>query len=78
MRLAIREGGRTVGSGLVTKLLKKFNYEISYTLRSFDNELINLASQQLRSTLVKTECKLNGTVVTYKIKRFLCITFTPC
>jgi ribosomal protein S10 len=31
-------------------------------LRSFDNELINLASQQLRSTLVKTECKLNGTV----------------
>jgi hypothetical protein len=62
MRLAIREGGRTVGSGLVTKLWIKFNYEISYTLRSFDNELINLASQQLRSTLVKTECKLNGTV----------------
>jgi hypothetical protein len=35
MRLAIREGGRTVGSGLVTKKLlnKKFNYEISYTFK---------------------------------------------
>jgi ribosomal protein S10 len=41
-------------------------------LRSFDNELINLASQQLRSTLVKTECKLNGTVaLPTKIKRFV-------
>jgi small subunit ribosomal protein S10 len=45
--------------------------EISYTFESFDNELINLASQQLRSTLVKTECKLNGTVaLPTKIKRF--------
>lgn len=46
-------------------------------LRSFDNELINLASQQLRSTLVKTECKLNGTVaLPTKIKRF-CVLRSP-
>ena len=31
-------------------------------LKSFDNDLINLASQQLRTTLLKTECQLNGVV----------------
>jgi small subunit ribosomal protein S10 len=46
-------------------------------LRSFDNELINLASQQLRSTLVKAECFLNGTVaLPTKIKRF-CVLRSP-
>jgi small subunit ribosomal protein S10 len=46
-------------------------------LRSFDNELINLASQQLRSTLLKTECNLNGIVaLPTKIKRF-CVLRSP-
>jgi small subunit ribosomal protein S10 len=46
-------------------------------LRSFDNELINLASQQLRSTLLKTDCELNGTVaLPTKIKRF-CVLRSP-
>lgn len=46
-------------------------------LRSFDNELINLASQQLRSTLLKTECKVNGVVaLPTKIKRF-CVLRSP-
>ena len=46
-------------------------------LKSFDNELINLASQQLRTTLIKTECQLNG-VVSHptKIKRF-CVLRSP-
>jgi small subunit ribosomal protein S10 len=46
-------------------------------LRSFDNDLINLASQQLRSTLLKTECKVNGVVaLPTKIKRF-CVLRSP-
>lgn len=46
-------------------------------LRSFDNELINLASQQLRTTLLKTECQLNGVVsLPTKIKRF-CVLRSP-
>jgi small subunit ribosomal protein S10 len=46
-------------------------------LKSFDNDLIELASQQLRSTLVKTECTLNGVVsLPTKIKRF-CVLRSP-
>ena len=46
-------------------------------LKSFDNELINLASQQLRLTLVKTECDLNGVVsLPTRIKRF-CVLRSP-
>lgn len=46
-------------------------------LRSFDNELINLASQQLRTTLLKTECHLHGVVaLPTKFKRF-CVLRSP-
>jgi small subunit ribosomal protein S10 len=48
-------------------------------LRSFNNELINLACQQLRTTLLKTEteCKINGVVsLPIKIKRF-CVLRSP-
>jgi|TARA_B110000879_G_scaffold189273_1_gene252608 small subunit ribosomal protein S10 len=46
-------------------------------LRSFDNELINLASQQLRSILLQTECKVRGVVaLPTKIKRF-CVLRSP-
>ena len=46
-------------------------------LRSFDNDLINLACQQLRSTLMKTECSLSGVVsLPTKIKRF-CVLRSP-
>jgi small subunit ribosomal protein S10 len=46
-------------------------------LKSFDNDLIELASQQLRSTLLKTECTLNGVVsLPTKIKRF-CVLRSP-
>lgn len=46
-------------------------------LRSFNNELINLASQQLRSTLLQTECQVNGVVaLPTKIKRF-CVLRSP-
>ena len=46
-------------------------------LRSFDNDLINLACQQLRSTLKKTECSLSGVVsLPTKIKRF-CVLRSP-
>ena len=46
-------------------------------LKSFDNELINLASQQLRSVLVKTECNVTGVVaLPTKIKRF-CVLRSP-
>ena len=46
-------------------------------LRSFDNELINLASQQLRSILIETDCKVNGIVaLPTKIKRF-CVLRSP-
>jgi small subunit ribosomal protein S10 len=46
-------------------------------LKSFDNELINVASQQLRATLIKTDCQLNGAVsLPIKIKRF-CVLRSP-
>jgi len=46
-------------------------------LKSFDNQLINLASEQLRSTLLKTECELKGVVsLPIKIKRF-CVLRSP-
>lgn len=46
-------------------------------LKSFDNDLIDFASQQLRSVLLKTECKLKGVVsLPIKIKRF-CVLRSP-
>ena len=48
-------------------------------LRSFNNELINLACQQLRTTLLTAEndCNLNGVVsLPIKIKRF-CVLRSP-
>jgi small subunit ribosomal protein S10 len=46
-------------------------------LKSFDNELINLASQQLRLPLLTTESILNGVVsLPIKIKRF-CVLRSP-
>jgi small subunit ribosomal protein S10 len=46
-------------------------------LRSFDNELINTACDELRGTLLKTECTLNGVVsLPTKIKRF-CVLRSP-
>jgi len=46
-------------------------------LKSFDNELINLASQQLRSVLLQTECNVTGVVaLPTKIKRF-CVLRSP-
>jgi small subunit ribosomal protein S10 len=46
-------------------------------LRSFDNNLINLASQELKETLSKTDCQLSGTVaLPLKIKRF-CVLRSP-
>jgi small subunit ribosomal protein S10 len=46
-------------------------------LKSFDNELIKLASEQLRATLLKTDCQLKGVVcLPIKIKRF-CVLRSP-
>jgi small subunit ribosomal protein S10 len=46
-------------------------------LKSFDNELIEFASSQLRSVLVKTECNLKGLVsLPTKIKKF-CVLRSP-
>ena len=46
-------------------------------LRSFDNELMNLASQQLRSVLSQTDCNVKGVVaLPTKIKRF-CVLRSP-
>ena len=46
-------------------------------LRSFDNELMNLASQQLRSVLLQTDCTVKGVVaLPTKIKRF-CVLRSP-
>lgn len=46
-------------------------------LKSFNNDLIHQASEQIHSTLVKTECTLNGIVaLPTKIKRF-CVLRSP-
>ena len=46
-------------------------------LRSFNNDLIDLACKQLRSLLIKTDCELKGVVsLPTKIKRF-CVLRSP-
>jgi small subunit ribosomal protein S10 len=46
-------------------------------LRSFDNQLINLAAHELRSILLKTDCKVTGVVsLPLRIKRF-CVLRSP-
>jgi small subunit ribosomal protein S10 len=46
-------------------------------LRSFDNDLINLASQELKETLSKSNCEISGIVaLPLKIKRF-CVLRSP-
>jgi small subunit ribosomal protein S10 len=46
-------------------------------LRSFDNDLINLASKELTLTLSKTDCLVKGIVaLPIKIKRF-CVLRSP-
>lgn len=46
-------------------------------LKSFDNELIDFASSQLRSVLLQTECNLKGVVsLPTKIKKF-CVLRSP-
>jgi small subunit ribosomal protein S10 len=46
-------------------------------LKSFDNELINFASQQLRNSLLQTDCELKGVVsLPTKIKKF-CVLRSP-
>ena len=46
-------------------------------LKSFNNDLIHQASEQIHSTLIKTECTLNGLVaLPTKIKRF-CVLRSP-
>ena len=46
-------------------------------LKSFDNELIQIASEQLRTTLLATDCQLKGIVcLPIKIKRF-CVLRSP-
>jgi small subunit ribosomal protein S10 len=45
--------------------------------KAFDNDLIDLASQQLRELLIQTDCKLKGIVsLPIKIKRF-CVLRSP-
>lgn len=46
-------------------------------LRSFNNDFINTACEDLRTTLLKTDCKLNGVVsLPTKIKKF-CVLRSP-
>jgi small subunit ribosomal protein S10 len=46
-------------------------------LRSFDNDLIDISTQQLRATLLNSECILSGAVsLPTKIKRF-CVLRSP-
>ena len=46
-------------------------------LRSFDNDLINLASKELLVTLSKAECEITGIIaLPIKIKRF-CVLRSP-
>jgi small subunit ribosomal protein S10 len=46
-------------------------------LRSFDLNLIKLASQELRESLLKTECSISGTIaLPLKIKKF-CVLRSP-
>lgn len=46
-------------------------------LRSFSTELIETAAQQLRTTLLNTDCKVTGTIaLPMRIKRF-CVLRSP-
>jgi small subunit ribosomal protein S10 len=51
--------------------------KFSIFLKSFDNDLINLASKELLLTLSKTECEMTGMVaLPIKLKRF-CVLRSP-
>jgi small subunit ribosomal protein S10 len=46
-------------------------------LRSFDNDLIKLASQELKENISKTDCEVSGIIaLPLKIKRF-CVLRSP-
>lgn len=46
-------------------------------LKSFDKEYMNLACESLRTTLLKTDCSLSGTVaLPTRVKRF-CVLRSP-
>lgn len=47
------------------------------TLKSYNNQLINLACQQLRESLLTTDCEVSGAVsLPMRIKRF-CVLRSP-
>lgn len=46
-------------------------------LRSFNNDLINIASEELRKTLLSTDCNISGVIsLPIRIKRF-CVLRSP-
>jgi len=58
-------------------LNKRKTMKFRILLKSFDNDLIIRASEQLRSTLLQTECTVKGIVaLPTRIKRF-CVLRSP-
>ena len=71
LRFAIREGGRTVGSGRVIKIMQvgtathgsdTAGQKIRIRLKAYDHEIIDQSTKKIVETVVRTQAKVRGPV----------------
>ncbi|RPQ13664.1 hypothetical protein IPC1112_03105, partial [Pseudomonas aeruginosa] len=58
LRFAIREGGRTVGAGVVAKIIE----QIRIRLKAFDHRLIDQSTQEIVETAKRTGAQVRGPI----------------
>ncbi len=65
LRFAIREGGRTVGAGVVAKLSSNTmttNQNIKIRLKSFDHRMIDVSTREIVDTAKRTGAQIRGPI----------------
>ena len=78
LRFAIREGGRTVGAGVVSKIIKQLvwdsivqNQKIRIRLKAFDYKLIDQSASEIVETAKRSGAIVRGPVpLPTRIERF--------
>jgi len=71
LRFAIREGGRTVGAGVVTKVIEFQGQKIRIRLKAFDYKLIDQSALEIVDTAKRTGAVVKGPVpLPTRIQRF--------
>ncbi len=64
LRFAIREGGRTVGAGVVTKILRigRMNEKIRIRLQGYDHRLLDQSVREIVDTVRRTGGRVAGPI----------------